>query len=471
MIVSYAGVELQVEHIYSFEQNAIYDPSGVDFLYTHVRLAVRAVWHAQATNSILGTAAYSIDALRHTLMQPRQALIVSIPSSGTSGSTVILRAPLRRPNGSLYPCDANYGPKPIGQPIIQFIGEKSAIVDFVVECWVNECATVRPILSHRWEMTKSVNQDYFQTRTINGTVVFRADWIEQKAAESVGSRIHLDQFRNWVFHPQPNMHHRTFDVSPTADNTVYRYTIVDKQIASRVNGNDYKDITRFDGQLTIGQGPGSISAAVSAGIQGATAAASATAILGPEVSVPSAVVGGVVGFIGGIALPTISVSLWFRLWGRPGCTDGSLNDAMTKVLARYRFIPEGAITVEGVVTATLALLQNTMSITYGLGQDERYIAVQASAEAALPAAGVQWAVGSGPFSYLGTMRIGDAGTDPYTTLSPVATREYGMTSVPSYAGVQGLVRDCIAQVIHAACANPNQPTNPTTPPYGIDYGP
>jgi hypothetical protein len=223
MIYTYNSVSFEIEHL-EIEANSVYDDSGTDYLYTHFRIHVEAIWNPGATKdtSVVGhepPASESFTNLGAKLRQPRRPLSIIWPNhdasvngglgvpliqspaavgfSGTDGRTI---------NVTPYLTDAKNGPIVIGDPEITFFGEKSARISHVVETWLVECSDQRPLISNRWSMRKVRDQDYWETRIIDGTAIFRSDMLYKTTRDAAGNLQPLQypsQFLSQLITPCP----------------------------------------------------------------------------------------------------------------------------------------------------------------------------------------------------------------------------------------------------------------------------
>ncbi|HWY86796.1 MAG TPA: hypothetical protein VNX28_08725, partial [Gemmataceae bacterium] len=223
MIVKYNGIDLQIEHIQVFDQRDVYAQDGSrDYLFTHFRLRVVFIWNPEATSAVSGGTkqqpAFSIQALRHALLQPRKLLQVRF------NGQQILESPLLRPDGnSRYLCDCNNGPAPVSCDVQAFHGIQSAVGVWEVETWINECPNGREILSHRWTMSADVDQDNYTTRTVQGEVIFRPDLLLEFGAKP-------DDYRASIFHPIPvNFQRINIHVEADSDGTSLSYSFQDEE--------------------------------------------------------------------------------------------------------------------------------------------------------------------------------------------------------------------------------------------------
>jgi len=97
------------------------------------------------------------------------------------------------------PTDADNGPKPIKCDVVQPTGEAATFgVHFVIETATvpTPAASERLVLSHRWSVTHTHDEDYYLTRITIGEVRFNAAILHAGAQQP-------DWFRSQFFHPIP----------------------------------------------------------------------------------------------------------------------------------------------------------------------------------------------------------------------------------------------------------------------------
>lgn len=320
MFVEYNGVALEVEHFEQFTQRAIYNSDGSQKLYDHYVIDVKCVFNPYATYSTAGaTAAVSMVALRTLLLTPQRPLYIRIPINGTGGYTTLLQSPVTGPSDTPYLVDANMGPKPMHLDIIEIPGTKTMVVRFGIETWVNDCTSIRPLISHTWQMSHSLSEDYYTTRTIRGEAIFRADALYRPP--SLGERVQPDDYRGVLVHRVPlNFKRDHVDVAVSADGTTLRYTIVDVEQSVTIKPA-YRAITRIKGTYTEWTGVGE------AGIRGVMNAAGT----GNPGTFAMAVVDWATG-----TLPPVLRRLNVRVWGNRSSTRMDLVFAIGKAIASFK---------------------------------------------------------------------------------------------------------------------------------------
>jgi hypothetical protein len=267
MYIEYNGVTLQLVDFIKRERDLVYDPSGVDVIYVkHIIGAVctiaRGGWPTGTealsvtgdtiadvenpdglSDSIIpnpasrGTPNYRTEQfstrnqrgllpiytdadLRIRLLAPRKLLkIYGWGESGGNGQNIWLQAPT--PGAKV---DAAGGPFPRALDVIDSSGEPNSMaVYFEIEANVPPCHSGEDqlILSHRWQMTHTHDEDYYLTRIINGTVIFNAAQVHAKG-------INPDWLRNQFIHPIPLGYKRGLpEITQSPDGHTIRYTITD----------------------------------------------------------------------------------------------------------------------------------------------------------------------------------------------------------------------------------------------------
>lgn len=158
--VSYAGYQLELVKTNSFRQETIYSDDGVDKVYTKITLNV---------NGILNTCLQGQDpatwiaSVRESMLLPRRELVVQF------GGSEILRSPFPGLTE-----DAKHGPRPLQFNIQRYDGT-TAFIQFEIETFIEECSEIPAVLSHRWDCSYSIDNDYYSTRIINGTVILNSE--------------------------------------------------------------------------------------------------------------------------------------------------------------------------------------------------------------------------------------------------------------------------------------------------------
>ena len=77
-----------------------------------------------------------------------------------------------------YQADVNNGPVPLRCNVVNWIGFRTAMVDFVIETYVRDFVNDTipyALLSHRWAMAQEIDEHFKSSRTIVGKVILRTD--------------------------------------------------------------------------------------------------------------------------------------------------------------------------------------------------------------------------------------------------------------------------------------------------------
>lgn len=243
MMITYGQVFFELEHILEWRARPVYSEDGADYLYTHITLAVQFVINPRATffdfpNEKMPVA---IEALRQYLMIPRRSLTVTIGRENNAPKVVLQSPPPLADNNPnvLAACDARMGPQPLSFEHAEIHGTKTAVAVWRVETWIRDSNSTAdsPLISHRWEVSQGYDQEYLQTRTINGRAVFRADRLYRLAADggSLELAVSPDYFRTLLFHPLASATCRRDirEVTVESNGLAVRYSLVDtEQIAT-----------------------------------------------------------------------------------------------------------------------------------------------------------------------------------------------------------------------------------------------
>lgn len=319
-LLTYNGVDLQVEHFTVFEQNPVYSDDGADYLYTHFRIGCKFLWNPEATaNAAKALPATSIAEVRKKLLESRKHLFIRFEDGQ------ILSSPMVAPNGRLYSCDANNGPKPLRCSVMEFHGTKSAIGFFEIETWVNECDRARIVLSNRWSMQSDIDSNYYTTRTIIGKAVFRTDLLFSRPLPAgidagAGANWLLDDFRSMFIPAVPRGFRRTHIVVGVAsDNTELTYQVTDEEqtlsimtggvdAAGRPGPPENLGITAIKGTMSQGHAMGNLDLI---GVAKGAATGAAGSGIGAAIGAFSAASGAI--------FPSWWASINVRAWGNKFC--------------------------------------------------------------------------------------------------------------------------------------------------------
>lgn len=171
----YNGVTLSHCLTLEFAQDAKYDDeSKTDLLYHHFTVKVRGIVHANNGEADFvnvgpstGTAAASHVVMQKRLMEPRKELRYTI------GNVDLLNV---NSNNDVY-----NGPRPIRCEVAHVAGEKILRVDFTIEACIVRCdngsisspsqiGNGQPILSNKWSLEDTLDENFYTTRTVRGTL-------------------------------------------------------------------------------------------------------------------------------------------------------------------------------------------------------------------------------------------------------------------------------------------------------------
>lgn len=427
MLFEYNGARLEIENVLAFSERAVYSDEGKDYLHTHYKMRLQFIAHPRAMTNLGTTAASSIASLNTTLMTPRKYLKFSIPIGGAASSTVVVAAPLKRPNGDLYACDAELGPAPVEFRVVQWIGEQTAICEYEIECWVNHCTTARPLLSHRWETRHEIDQDYFTTRFITGEAIFRADLM---FGDGTGTPMNPDDYRAAIMHAIPSGFRRVSAiVTQNPNGTGLRYTVTDQEQKLTLVEPYKRSISRIEGTVAWGMGP-----------------------LTNPVTNPSTA-----------GLPTRTAKITIRAYGNKYTLNSHLVAAISRALLTFRYFGP-------FVTGDLTGQNGRLRAAYYYSSEIRFRLERPEAEytgefriPGIPSSAAN-ALGVGPFNINVAeldSRIG--GTIDGTPDASVASYTAPPDGPPNDSKTRGTyIAHIVSQGLLAGCSYPNKPANPTS---------
>jgi hypothetical protein len=240
--LQYGGVSFNMARTHNVSFDPVMDASGLDYLNTKIRIEVAAVFNPVGTATDIAVAGQgdrlgvSLYALRDTLMTPRQALVLNV------GQDMVIRSPAFNDQGLAMASDAQGGPFPRSFRVMEITGDKSAIIFYVIETYLNYCANY--VLSNRWSVQTVT--DYvggMTTRIINGRAKFRLDLLND-------DKVDADSFRkNLILPAGTNMVRKQVHIQVTADGSELSYRVVDQEV--KLNLGKTK-ITRIEGNATVG---------------------------------------------------------------------------------------------------------------------------------------------------------------------------------------------------------------------------
>ncbi len=156
--------------------------------------------------------------INNRLMTPRKEL--KITAYDKDGKPVVwLQSP--RPG---YKVDAANGPFPIACSVVEATGEGQSFgVHFQIKTAIVpvDPDAERLILSHRWQMTHTHDEDYYLTRVIQGEIIFHPAVVDKY-------EVRPDWFRNQLIHPIPlGFQRKNPVVAMSSDGLTLAYTVHD----------------------------------------------------------------------------------------------------------------------------------------------------------------------------------------------------------------------------------------------------
>lgn len=156
------------------------------------------------------------------LRAPRRKLLVW--AFDQSGAPIVwIESPRRN-----APSDARTGPVVLNCSVRQGPNGNSFFVGFDIRTWLTPCedGSDRPLLSHRWQMTHTEDENHYLTRVVRGTAVFDLGNLLEAGQNP-------DWFRKQLFHPIPfGFRRRLGPVTLSSDGAVlnYEYSDTDQTI-------------------------------------------------------------------------------------------------------------------------------------------------------------------------------------------------------------------------------------------------
>jgi hypothetical protein len=277
-VFTYNGISLNIISMSPYERRAIWQ--GPDYLYTRHTFKLRGIYSPAAASYALSPSPFTASgqgfppvfragqnapvtdqAIRHALMQPRaplayilgQQVVLQVPDPNLAAPDPANPSQFLAPGtaAALFPFlgDANNGPVPLYCNVIQVTGTKTFIVDYGIQTDVNEASFApnvpfpgRPpiLLSNRWDMTESYDEDFYPVRAVKGTAVFRTDRLALLGTDP-------DNYRGWLIIPLPDSWKRTnltFSASP--DGASVSYSFVDRYTSRTLIGGVLPNVTRVE---------------------------------------------------------------------------------------------------------------------------------------------------------------------------------------------------------------------------------
>ena len=188
---SYGGYTLSHVVTKSYQHLPVYDPSGVDFLYTRHVLHIQGQLAEGLTplNS-RESPAQALRRIEHDMLRPRQNLeyssdghiILEVKNNNQQvhevyGSNGVMRS-FVGPDSVAPALDADNGPKPRSFNVVTMT-QKAITVEYVVEVCLINCenstARKRGYTSHRWSESEDYDQAGYCTLTTKGLLICASD--------------------------------------------------------------------------------------------------------------------------------------------------------------------------------------------------------------------------------------------------------------------------------------------------------
>lgn len=388
MLITYRGVELQVCRFVVFAAKNITSEDGSDYLYTHRVIAAECIFNPSATASLGGTPnarttagapgdspTITEQSLREWLLQPRQALTVSVNNQVIIDSP----APLLDENGVLTrpKTDAFIGPKPIEVTVKQFIGYNSFRVYFAIETWMREDSFfyLSPMISNRWTLTETIDEHQYSTLHVEGVAVFRGDYLNFLQMQA-------DQFRqSFIFRAHGSFKRKNLKVETDSTGLVVRYSFDDEQQTWMLKPTLF--FTKFEGYCIIDDSATRDYDAVMAGLVGGAT----RGYFHRRGSGGAASVQGLAGLVSGAiaSLPSTSATFVIDVYGTRFATRLMLASACIDMAIRVGFMPKlNQKIINGVRVPVIADMMKNSTRTISVDFPNRH----AHGEFSLTASGV-----------------------------------------------------------------------------------
>jgi hypothetical protein len=252
MNYSYAGIEFVLPHTHDVSTRAVFSGDGMDYLYSVISVDISATVNPAAMAYTLADGsptatpdtlpATTLAAIRHTLTQPRQQLLIT----DFDGQT-LLQCP-----GEGFDVDAVDGPKPEVLSIVEVNGARTFAIRWRVTCKVIDCpeGTTAPlIISNRWQDSHHINEHQLNTRIITGEAVFRQDFLEAIDAQP-------DDYRHYLLPVvEPGYQRMVVDVTENSNRTRLAYRLIDNERVVHLGETDPRQggsgILNIDGKQSI----------------------------------------------------------------------------------------------------------------------------------------------------------------------------------------------------------------------------
>lgn len=244
-VVTYNGVRMDLVKTNQISVRPVMSTDNTQYLYTEWSHDFVALLNPENTSYTTGGTAQSgllpavtIQGIRHKLMQPRRTY------SWTIGPDTVISSP-----SDNVTTDMRNGPMVEDLSVVAIHGIRSWMVRMRITTWINECAEMPVILSHRWRPSIDVDENRYTTRTIVGEVEFNIPRLLELNRNA-------DNYRVNLYHPVPDHFQRTgIKTSVSENGATVHYQFVDEERATNLGRNcPFHDI---DVQLSSGITQGS----------------------------------------------------------------------------------------------------------------------------------------------------------------------------------------------------------------------
>lgn len=234
--LTYNGITLNHCLTKVFDQEAVYDDSGTDYLYTRFRLSVVGFIHAfgdvafNGSSEFTGPGATPVQEggsasiqevyVRHALMEPRKRLVYRF----WDGAEPILDAEPAT-DSRFKDCDVNNGPKPESLRLTRIVADRNfraeyTIVVCKVECFENGADASRgAVLNNRWRCTDQVDGNWYTTRTTEGKLTLSTSYVNPHSFRHIALPRLSSGFKREAMH-----------FVASEDGLHLAYTIVDREV-------------------------------------------------------------------------------------------------------------------------------------------------------------------------------------------------------------------------------------------------
>jgi hypothetical protein len=358
MQISYNGITLDMVTIHNWTREPILD--GTTYLYSRHTLTISAVINPATVSYVRngdnlaaqpGQQGWATDkAIKSALETPRGKLLVYM--DGTAAANKVLESPPPADDGGgRYLCDATNGPFTTvygfqaNSNLRTFIVSLTVRTDLVEDEYIDDkfrkIGGIKKnpyVISHRWEMKRSRDEAFFESRTITGHAVLRADKLKRDGRQP-------DEFFRELMHRCPvGFKRETEDVRVVEDGTTLHYTLVDVERKLHLWNDVASKIEVFDTYGCTQSSAWDLLAGMANAIAGR--ASGATAGVNSANSSAKGMAGGAaqaaIGVFSDISklMPVIQRAIQVRVWGKRRT---SLNGLMeiAKVVAATRLTIDG----------------------------------------------------------------------------------------------------------------------------------